>query len=568
VTEQFPPSPGDPHGQATDHVAVPPQYSPGNAPAQPETTAYDPWNHAASTVPVQPELYRGQVADLGEFGPGTPVDGQPPAPRKRRRRTAIAASVTAVVLLAGGVGAFAAVRMWTGSGNVEPESAMPATVGAFLRVDFNPGVRDKLAVDNLVKKFPTGGKSTSDLLTQLEQRVSTSAGLDYNTDVKPWFDGRVGFGEWTHNGHPTVLITLASKDDAAARTALAKVQAKQSTGQFGYVVDHGYALITGGGDGSQANATAAAAEADKTSLADLSAYKTAIGHLTGDNLAVVYADLHDIGSLVQSSLPQLTALGPQAARVPDVSALLNGGASKLTGTVAVGVSVTDDGVEIRAHTEGLPSSVSGPDARSALDSMPSSTIAGFASDGLDPNSAAAKSITTMLSGLLARAGQTGGAPPAEMLSAIADVATKVLTTKIISFGLTGFDNGRPSLQATLQARSADDATSIMGLINQFTGGAPAMAGLSVTQSGDTIHAAFGSAGSGRLGDSALYKTAMDGISKANTAAFIDIQGAIGLAGPSVSGGEPAGVRPIRAIGIGVTSSGTSSDALIRVVIAK
>src|SRR4051794_16231952 len=199
----------------------------------------------------------GTVIEFGGTQPGVAE-----APRKRRRRGVfIAASTAAVVLI--GAGAYAGVRAWTGSGNTEPESVMPATASAFARIDLNPGVRDKLSFDNLVKKFPTNGKSTTDVLTEIETNAATSAGLDYTTDVKPWFDGRIGVAAWADaKGTPVGLLTLASKDDAKAKVTLAKVQtAKGGAAKFGFVLKGGYALIALADSGAQADATAAANEA-------------------------------------------------------------------------------------------------------------------------------------------------------------------------------------------------------------------------------------------------------------------------------------------------------------------
>ena len=97
----------------------------------------------------------------------------------------------------------------------EPESAVPASVVAFARIDVNPGLRDKLDFDSLVKKFPTNGKSTTDVVTSVEKSAATSAGLDYTTDVKPWFAGQAGVAAWPDAaGKPVVLLVFASKDDA------------------------------------------------------------------------------------------------------------------------------------------------------------------------------------------------------------------------------------------------------------------------------------------------------------------------------------------------------------------
>ncbi len=600
MTEQFPPSQGRPDPMQTpDHAAVPPQFQPVGDPMVPSNAGHQPWNSAAHTLPAQGDVYRAEaagqapVADLGEFWAVAATETAP-APRKGRRRATILISTSVAVLLVGGVGAFAAVRMWTGSGHTQPESAMPASIGAFARVDLNPGVRDKLKFDNLIKKFPTNGTSTTGLITSIEHHASTSLGLDYDTDVKSWFDGRIGFAEWTDKaGQPTLLIALASKNDNAARTALHKVQIKQGADEFGFVVSNGYALISGGSETAQADAVAASAEAKKSPLADVKAYRSATSHLGDSNLVVAYADLRRIGSLLQSRLGAggLGALpgigGPDGSATDGIGGgllpggtramggalggMLSGGGAglaKLTGTIAVGGSVTDDGVEIHAHSEGIPGQVSGTNVRPALDALPGGTIVGLATDGLDPNGTAVKSITGLLSGLLTTRTNSDGSssgPPAVLLSAVTDVATKLLTAKVISVGLTGMVDGKPALQASLQARSAADATAIMSTINQFTGGA--LPGLTVNQAGDTIHAAYGTAGGGKLGDSALYKKTMADMSKANVVLFINVRGALGLA-RSEAGSVPPAVASVKAVGFGITTSGATIDELIRVVISK
>ena len=199
-----------------------------------------------------------------EGAPATEVVAKP-----RRRRTTLVLAIVAVVVVLLGAGAYAGARYWTGAGITEPESAVPASVVAFARIDVNPGVRDKLDFQSLIEKFPTHGKSAADVVTSVEKSVASSAKLDYTTDVKPWFAGQAGVAEWVDSaGKPVMLLAFASKDDAAAKKALAKVQAKQTAGQFGFVVSGGYALIAGADGNAQADATAASAAAAKHNLAD------------------------------------------------------------------------------------------------------------------------------------------------------------------------------------------------------------------------------------------------------------------------------------------------------------
>ena len=164
---------------------------------------------------------------------------------------------------------------------------MPASVSAFVRVDFNPGYGDKLTVNGLVKKFPTHGKSATDLVTKLETNIAKDAGLDYTTDVKPWFAGRAGVGLWTDGrGKPVALIALASTDDAKAEATLTKLRATKGADSFGFAMEKGYALIAGSDGDMQATAAAAVAAAKTATLADNATFKSAVAHVGDGNLLV------------------------------------------------------------------------------------------------------------------------------------------------------------------------------------------------------------------------------------------------------------------------------------------
>ena len=233
---------------------------------------------------------------LVEFG-----SAERPTPRPGRRRAIVLSASTALLLLVG-VGAYAGVRAWTGTGAVEPETAMPASVSAFVRIDFNPGYGDKLTVNGLVKKFPTAGKSATDLVTKLETSIAKDAGLDYATDVKPWFGGRAGIGAWTDGkGKPVALIALASTDDTKAAATLTKLRQTKGADSFGFAMEKGYALIAGSDGDMQAAAAAAAAEAKTATLADSATFKSTVAHVGGGNLLLGYADLGKVSTLIKSA---------------------------------------------------------------------------------------------------------------------------------------------------------------------------------------------------------------------------------------------------------------------------
>ncbi|HKD97650.1 MAG TPA: DUF3352 domain-containing protein [Micromonosporaceae bacterium] len=599
MTDQYPSAAGSP-----DPSPWAPQQRPQPDATVPQPgTAHDPWNRDGFTTPApgpgyqpypQPTAYEHQQPFNPQAGQPHPfyagaqqgTAGQPggyqpydqnvsystlgpaePAPKPRGRRRALILSVSTVVLLLLGVGAYAAVRAWTGSGNVEPESAMPANVGAFARIDFNPGVRDKLAFDDLVKKFPTGGKSTSDLITSLETRVASSLNLNYDTEVKPWFDGRIGVAVWTgKQGNPVVLLNFASKDDAAAKATMAKLQAKEGSQSLGYVVQDGYALVAGADSNAQQDAEDAAAATRSSSLKDSTEFKSASGHLKGNNLVLIYANLRQLGQLIGTQVPAGAVGG-----LGGLGGLLGGGGSganplsNLNGTIIVGASVVDDGVEIRAHVEGMAGAVNSgqSDARAALDALPETTIVGMALNGLDPNGSSAKSLTQMLDQLLSQSplGSDGASS-----QAIAQAATALLTSKVITVALTGLNNGLPSLLVSADTRDADGASLIKQTIDQLLDGAN-VPGLKVTQDGTHVQATYGNAGSGRLGDDSLYKETMSGMDHVSTALYLNVQQLVSAVGrQAVGSSNLAAIAPLKSVGLGASSSAGGADLLIRVVI--
>ncbi len=557
-----------------------------------------------STVPA----YQPGGETLVDFG-----GGEPPAPRPGRRRAIVVSASTALLLLVG-VGAYAGVRAWTGSA-VEPESAMPASVSAFVRVDFNPGYGDKLTVNGLVKKFPTHGKSATDLVANLEMKIAKEAGLDYATDVKPWFAGRAGVGAWTDaQGKPVALIALASTDDAKAEATLTKLRQTKGADSFGFAMEKGYALIAGSDGDMQAAAAAAAAETKTATLADSATFKSTVAHVGGGNLLLGYADLGKVSALIKSASTSALdesgggfdvgpgsdplAIAPLGIfGMPGLGAA-GAGSSALTGFAAVGGKVTGDGIEVRAHVDGLKATATaGTKVMSTLSAEPSATIVGASTAGLDPNSDAAKQLSSTL-GMLANgaalgsgastddpfagdptdpfAGKPGtdpfGDPGTDPLtgtlrSAIANVITPVLTAKQLTVAFTGLGGDHtPGLLINVQERDATAASSLADSINQLASGAPADL-LKVTHSGSSVNATVGTpVMGGSLGASDLFTTTMAGMSDASSAGYVDVQKLIALTGSGMPSTARADLAPVKSIGFGVTSSGTASDILIRVVV--
>ncbi|MGE5830797.1 MAG: DUF3352 domain-containing protein, partial [Micromonosporaceae bacterium] len=178
--------------------------------------------------------------DTIEFG----AVSMPPPARPRGRGGLIIAIALVVVLLVGAA-AVAGAYVWFGWGTTQPEQVMPGSAVAFARIDLSPGLGQRLKVDQLARKFPRRTDSTQvqDLRRSIVEGLDLEP-LDYEADIQPWFGDRVGVALWSSgtSPRPCTLTALASKDDAKAATALAKVRDHREDGEFGYAFRDGYAV--------------------------------------------------------------------------------------------------------------------------------------------------------------------------------------------------------------------------------------------------------------------------------------------------------------------------------------
>lgn len=542
------------------------------------------------TQPVSPDVNTDAMPiQLGTMDQTVAMPSAEGSRPRNKRRLTIVAAISALLIAGVGAGAYAGIRAWTGSGIDEPETAVPASTAAFLRVDLKPGYRDQVAFDGLAKKFPSNTKSTSDLVTQIERKMLKGSDLDFDSDVKPWFGQRAGVGAYALDAdHVVGLVVLASTDDAKAKQVLAKEQTKNGTKAFGYVVRNGYALLAVGPPTTdlQAAAAQASTQAAAHNLADDAAFRSTISHLDGHNLVLGYGNLAKLGPMMDSVMKSAGVPGdiPFPSDIPTpggpddilkgrsglgggVSGMnpLSGSLAKLTGTVAIGASVVDNGVEIRAHAQGMPATTKhSVDALAALNSMPSSTIAALAFNGLDKNSDSIKQLNAMLQSTASIAGKDGG-PGGGMLGMMSGLLTNVLTSKLLTIEFGGITAGRPNLVITADTGDQAAATSLAQALGGV--GAGAMPGVAVKQDGSVVSATVGSAPTGdALARSPLYQTAMKGMSNASVAAYVDVQRLIAVAGAPIQADHD--LRPVKAVGLSVTSDGTNTDELVRIVITK
>jgi len=273
-----------------------------------------------------------------------------------------------------------------------------------------------------------------------------------------------------------------------------------------------------------------------------------------------------------------------ASAISSVTGMLGSGATafdSLKGTIAVGGSIVDNGLEIRIHTEGQTAAPAGTNVRPTLDAMPDSTIVGLAVDGADPNGAAMKQVGPLLGSMLGGVLGGGGDDPTDpdagapvdpsLTQALTGAITDVLTSKVISLAFTGLSGKTPTGFVSLEPRDAAAEHTLTTIIGQFTGG-KATPGVAVTDSNGRVQVTLGSpASSGKLSSLSLYQQTMAGMSTSGDSVYVDVQKLAKLIeanGGHQSASDEAQIASVKSIGFSSTSTGTTSDGLIRFIITK
>jgi hypothetical protein len=484
-----------------------PRYS--NAPA-------DPWQ--TTDMHTMPPPTRALPTDV--------LDARSPVLRRRRsgrHRVAIVGVGLGLALVAGSV-TYAGVSYWYGWSTTQPEAVLPATVNSFARMDFSPGLGQRIKLGAIAKKFPA--TTDKDAVEEIKRGLVNDLGLDplsYDTDIKPWLGDRVGLATWPTpgaTGHCD-LAALASRDDALATTALSSVRQHKGGDRFGFALSHGYAVYARcPGVNSQAAADAVLTQAKTRTLADRPDFADDLSALPAGQAVVGWAHLPDA----------VTALNGLT------SSLGTADVHGLTGTLLVGAQATGNGVDLRyrAHLGAAPTRPAN-DVVAALGALPGGTMLGVSAD------LAGLPQATIPAGI-------GGSNLFDLVPALFG-STVSLSASDIASGAS-----RLVIQAADPARAA----SIESLLSSSFGGR--YSGLLVNRTGTTVTASSPkyNPGSGTLADSPAFRSVFDGASHDSlVAAYLDVPAVAAKA--TLSPQEAAQVAPVKAIGF---STGYDSDTLV------
>jgi Protein of unknown function (DUF3352) len=469
---------------------------------------------------------------------------QPPSPPRWGRRLAVGGAGLAVLALAGG--GFAAYGALSGGGT-QPEKFVPANAVAYVELDLNPPVSQKVNAVRLLHKLPKSSlKTTSDNYKDLllSAAFSSDKEINYATDIDPWLGDRIAVAVLppVAGGQPTVEAVLQVKDEAAFKRAAPKLF-KDNDG--GYVLRDGFAIVSQDSDLAQRVSDAAA----KSDLADDADYNLDTKDL-GDRVVTGWYDAS-----------RLIGILPKATLTPALAQDLKG-----RGTLAVHVEA--NAVELVVNQTGGLTSTSGHAA--LIPKLPTDTVAALEVTGAGAN--VVKQWDQVL----------------QSLSATGVNVTSMINTYEHQYNLKLPDDlgtllGTDTLAAVTVAKAdqtpafgylaVTDKAKAQELLGRLS---PTLSHLGAplpTVTGDRI--AWGTsptwakdAGSGDLGGSAIFKDALPDVASAQFAVYVNLGTASGLGAAQALGGAVASVQDVglQALGITATTDGATSHLRIRVTV--
>jgi len=276
--------------------------------------------------------------------------------RPPRRRTAIVASVAAISVGVVAGGAFAAYNVLGGGGS-QPEDVLPANTVAFVKVDLDPSAGQKVALFQLLQKFPAASglndsdKTFGDWLMRRLSESATSSDVSFDRDIKPWLGQRFAVADVPDSTGKTgqALLVIQESDDKAAAAGLDKLKKSAGASSFDYAFADGYVVVST----SSGNAAHAAVESAKTaSLASNDQFAADVEALGSDEIVTGWADAKKVGEQLKSVMAaagsQLGSLGSGLGGT-DYNKLLDEG---YQGRYVLGLHATSDSIELKTLIRG------------------------------------------------------------------------------------------------------------------------------------------------------------------------------------------------------------------------
>ena len=477
----------------------------------------------------------------------------------RGRTVALVGGLVALVGLGAG-GAWAWQQV--GGGGAQPESVMPASTVAFVKVDLDPSGGQKLDAHRFARKFPKARNQVAEdsdlreVLVKGLQKNGTLEGVDFAKDVEPWLGKRIGLGVVPGkdaSSQPVPVVALAVTDADAARRSLPGLSSSMDAEC--QVLDE-YALCTTKGGGHLTDVVGAAR---KASLADQATFTTDMGDLGEDGIAAAWFD----GAKLSTAL--------EGFHAPGVPALALGtkGNPAAAGHGAYALRFDGPHLELAGHVNGLAAKLTpGPEGSTGVGELPKGTLAAIGVAGAGEQLGTAwpqaeeslKSLTgeqQYADGVAQLEDALGITLPEDLFKALGSQLT-------LSFGGMGEGNGDPQVAL---ATDGDRAVlqKLADALGEQTSGAP----LALKQAGKRTVLALSESyvdtvatGSGLAG-SAPFRAAVPDAATARFAAYADISGLLAAFKDEVPADDARDWAPLSAFGLTVSGEDDHADFRMR-----
>jgi hypothetical protein len=497
-------------------------------------------------------------------GDGTGGD----APTGRRRGRALVAGIAAVAVLVTAGGAYAAWSRLNGNGP-QPAEVLPAGTVAFAEVDLDPSAGQKLALLNLLHKFPdSSGLRSSDkdfgdwLVRRLSEAGSSGDAIDFGKDVEPWLGKRFAVaavpapkGAGTGGSGVDAVLVVQETDQKAAAAAMDKLRAHGSE-HLGYAFASGYLVVTPDSDKGAARVVA---DAQQAPLSADSRFTSDVDSLGSDQVVTAWVDAAKAGALIKDSLGSVAG-----ADTSQLDALLG---ATWKGRWVLGIHAADQSIEMRMRTYGAGSSAS-PAAPVKLAHVSPDAFAVLAVSGYGRAvSEQWKQLSSApgYSQLADQAAQLGLTLPADLVALVGDQLT-------VSVG--GDPTRTPSILAAATSKDPQAGKAVLDKLLALAGPGDGL-GISTGIDGDTLYvgsspdvvaAGKGSAAAAKVTDSDLFRAAVADPDHAQAIVYVNLVklwSSLKASGASV--GSPD-LQNIKAVGLSATTSGGDSDVTVRVVV--
>lgn len=307
-----------------------------------------------------------------------------PNPTKSRSFLLILLAVVAALVIGGG--AWAATRMLGGGGD-QPASALPAETAAYVSLDINPSVGEKIAavrffqgLDEDVLETLRDGDIREKAFDWMAEEDEAFAAINYQEDIEPWLGDRMALGIVPNGGEdPYFGVALQVKDEEGADAGLTKLQEATNSSSGADGLDwyfHGdYAVLT------TTDAVGPMQDlVEAGTLADKETFRSDMDALGDQGVLSGWADVEPLAALADSPIAQ-DSMDSAAAFAP--SGILSSltGQSGLaqdaaTGRYAAALRFTDGNIEVHGVTRGVEAvSIEGGDSAHLVLDLPEDTVA-------------------------------------------------------------------------------------------------------------------------------------------------------------------------------------------------